>query len=338
MRPLRSMAVWVANLFGVSKAPSQSRSSTNLINDHIYLQTRIKPNINWDAQLEKLDKLQKKTDFKNHLNAPVVINNINTEKTLMHFAAQEGRLEIAEKLFAYDVDLFLRDGNGFSPFDLAERNNHIDMARLIALQMYKHSPLHLSAFNNDVENMKKIIAEDEEIISHQDKFGNSVLHVAASHNSAHIIKDMLRHMYTPSNEQEKSADQEEHIIIDQNEESLEKKHAPQKLIHLVKLCNNKNLTAFQLAVLRGHKIAAYTLLTETQCYAKPTSVDVRALSVGVRDEQFENDLLLLCNLEFISSETITSALKEKSQSFYSKELRTYVEFLRKDEESASMPQ
>lgn len=310
MQFFQSIARWVARLFGGSNSSNRHRSSTTVIHDQISLQAKLSPVVNWNDQLAKLTKLKKK-GTRALLDSPIIVNNVSTGKTLLHFAALEGRADIVEALFGYEPNLFLRDGNGFSPFELAERNGHKDLARVIALQMYKNSPIHLSAFNNDVELMKKIIKEDEEIISQQDEFGNSVLHVAATHNSSHVIKNILRHLHKPE---------------------------PKKLIHLVKMCNEKNLTAFQLAVLKGHKIAAYTLITETQDYAKPTEADVRALSVSVYDEQFENDLLLLCKLDFISSETILNALKEKPGSFYSKELRIYVDFLKKDEESVSMPQ
>lgn len=133
--------------------------------------------------------------YKNGLNINQANNNLETP--LMTAVIKNNLLSV-EEILKLSPDIYLKEKNGLTVFELAERNNNIAIIK--ALQKFKNSipketELMMAAYNGDVDRIKTLLSEKEIVqeIDAQTKNGNTALIIAVIQGNYFTTKLLLKH-------------------------------------------------------------------------------------------------------------------------------------------------
>ncbi len=117
--------------------------------------------------------------------------------TSLHWAALRGRPAIVALLLAQGADVTLKNREGETPLQVAERAKQAEIVRLLSstagpAPRAEAGNIHEAARTNDVERLRKLIAETPALINQPDAaFGATPLHWAALRGHAEATKLLL---------------------------------------------------------------------------------------------------------------------------------------------------
>ncbi|RAP28318.1 hypothetical protein DID78_05100 [Candidatus Marinamargulisbacteria bacterium SCGC AG-343-D04] len=156
---------------------------------------------NGDNLLAKVINKQFKT-FAHHLldNKSDVNTSNNNGWTPLHYAINNGNLEITKQLLRKKISLNSKDKKGRTPLHIATIKNFSDIIKLLLSEGVKanikdyngFSPMHYALFNFDLQAVELIIKYGGDI-NVKDHFDRTFLHWASSRGNANIINLLIKH-------------------------------------------------------------------------------------------------------------------------------------------------
>lgn len=134
-----------------------------------------------------------------------IVNNVNANSVLggyapLHWAAQEGYLEMAELLIDAGADLNVRDDCGFSPLHKAVGENDTNMAKLLiakgadvnSYDEINGTPLFTACAHNRLSISELLLSSGADV-NVCDKYGNSPIVYAVIRGHYDIVKQLIRY-------------------------------------------------------------------------------------------------------------------------------------------------
>ncbi len=126
------------------------------------------------------------------------VNSILDGYSLLHWAAQEGYIEIAKVLITVGADLNIKDDCGFSPLHKAVGENQVDLVRLLinngadvdVLDETCSTPLFI-ACSYGIETMVNLLIGSKATINVYDSYGNSPIVYAVIYGHFEIVKTLI---------------------------------------------------------------------------------------------------------------------------------------------------
>ncbi|KAK7074366.1 hypothetical protein SK128_009451 [Halocaridina rubra] len=126
------------------------------------------------------------------------------QKTPLHTAAHFGYIDIFKILLDAGADVSAKDKDGYTPFLVAVAagkkdivQEHLNMREETLYKLVNatnnalNTPLHFSAYNNDIEILKMLVNLDANIIAF-DKNGATPLHIAIAADSYEVVQELLQ--------------------------------------------------------------------------------------------------------------------------------------------------
>jgi ankyrin repeat protein len=118
--------------------------------------------------------------------------------TPLHYAAWNGKLEVAKYLIEKGVNKEAQDESGYTPFHHAAWNGKLEVVKYLvekgankeAQDKFGNTPLHLAVEGEKLEVVECLIEKGANKEA-QDKFGNTPLHLAAGEGDLEIVKYLV---------------------------------------------------------------------------------------------------------------------------------------------------
>jgi ankyrin repeat protein len=112
----------------------------------------------------------------------------NWGSTPLHYAAQEGHMEVAELLIADGADLEAKADTGITPPDWAYK--YPEIANLLRKHGGKYGTIHVAARGGDIEAVKEFLAAGADVDA-KDKYGRTPLHRVAYEGHKAIVELLI---------------------------------------------------------------------------------------------------------------------------------------------------
>ncbi|MCG8340757.1 MAG: ankyrin repeat domain-containing protein, partial [Cytophagales bacterium] len=111
-------------------------------------------------------------------------------RTPLHWAAEEGNVEVVKALLEKTVKISVKDGAGDTPLDLAERKDYQDIVELLrGADADGNTPLHHAADKGDKDAAEELIAQGAKVNAKNNN-GETALHKAAEKGNQEVV-DLL---------------------------------------------------------------------------------------------------------------------------------------------------